>query len=238
MQTIEKIKDGAALEEDASSTNVVLVPSPTPPSVCPTESSAASTGLGAGAELFSDPCSEADSDVDSTEDLLGESTQWVEVGTRLGRVFHNLASAHGDDLEDEDDWDSFSQGLRDGEAQFRSVLGSKVNRCSSPGRPLHSGCDLGRALLEHYEVFGAPSGSWRRAAPRQAVPGAVASEDEDFEQQEDDYKASRRAQQEVDTQGISFKSRQCPRTVNLEWTDLGHRIARVLHDTESDEDGA
>jgi len=147
--------------------------SPVPSSVCPTESSAASTALGETVEIFfsdGESCSEDDdeaacSDVECGDELEAgfdsdvakkEHLAWVEVGSRLSRAFQ--AAADSDSSEEDiqerlaSRWepqcvaaDGFAPQPR--QTGFPGVLGSRTGRLE---------------LLEHYGCFGAPSGSWRR----------------------------------------------------------------------------
>eukprot|EP00413_Alexandrium_margalefii_P005879 CAMPEP_0204511668 /NCGR_PEP_ID=MMETSP0661-20131031/552_1 /ASSEMBLY_ACC=CAM_ASM_000606 /TAXON_ID=109239 /ORGANISM="Alexandrium margalefi, Strain AMGDE01CS-322" /LENGTH=209 /DNA_ID=CAMNT_0051516759 /DNA_START=49 /DNA_END=678 /DNA_ORIENTATION=+ len=187
-----------------------MVPSPNPPSVCPTEESSTSTASGAFAEQFSDVFSEADSDVSAP--AAGRPEVW------------------------EDDVNSAaSQPDRDG-GHFRALLGAQavLAPTSSCGAPFEftpqASHDPGRALLEHYGVLGAASGAWRRAAPSPRLPEKAPPEDSE--------KPHGGAEEAHDEDGAAPSKRQPTSAWFREWRSLGQRLSRVLGEMQEEEDAA
>mmetsp|Transcript_54953 Transcript_54953/g.170546 ORF Transcript_54953/g.170546 Transcript_54953/m.170546 type:complete len:232 (+) Transcript_54953:83-778(+) len=197
-----------------------MVPSPNPPSVCPTEMSLTSTAFGECANRFSDVFSEVDSDVSAQAglpDALAEYSQLREVSNRLDQVFQRLAAEEVDESGDEDDLNSGTDALDAASGQFRALLGSQAACGTRSERKSHESPDPGRALLEHYGVLGAASGSWRRSAPPSS-PESARSE-------EDDGAPWRQALQEVCDDREADPS---DRPWRREWPSLGQGLARVL----------
>mmetsp|Transcript_54273 Transcript_54273/g.173996 ORF Transcript_54273/g.173996 Transcript_54273/m.173996 type:complete len:284 (-) Transcript_54273:159-1010(-) len=225
--------------------------------------SAASGSLGATLKQFSDTSSEVDSEVEAeigseagseagsevasdwepwqeyrerTEavdpqpaprDWRRECGRWVEVCGRLGRVFQTLTL----DAEDAEDYplphpQRESRGTTaTAGSQFAGVLGSR-------GTSNHHS---GHALLEHYEVFGAPSGSWRneQVSPAPAPAGAAQLHQPPTQENQEDAGA------------MGLRPRQGPSRRGTaaggcagEWRALGLRLARVMHDADEAEERA
>mmetsp|Transcript_67593 Transcript_67593/g.197827 ORF Transcript_67593/g.197827 Transcript_67593/m.197827 type:complete len:232 (+) Transcript_67593:101-796(+) len=209
-----------------------MVPSPTPPSVCPTEMSTISTALGACAEQLSDSSSEADSDMPVPPDVGAQCSQWRKIGERLARAFSRLASADLDDDGGEEDFNfgsyeqdsdsDFGEGEEESaHGHFGALLGPQAARSPCSEQSADASPNPCHALLEHYEVFGAPSGSWRRRAPPLHQIQSTSSEEDACDECE-----------------AAAGKRQTSRFWNCDRHSLSHRLSRVLGEMRAAEDDA